>query len=218
MGRKTQYSCYFTIDQNSMNNIIQEWLQVNSFELKDINGYQYYCSQGAFGCRSFEYYIQNNFLLIYAYIYTPDKAIPIDTLSGIYYHDEVYKKMIDKLLLRIENIPGVAINTIAQRYQTQNGQYNYQQTYARIQNYNQEYTGHRDKGAAEKMAFRASIFSLGFSVLNLLISLFGFSFGILPLIAIASAAIVGLNGKNKWISILALVCLGISICIILLQF
>lgn len=201
-----------------MNNIIREWLQINCFELKEINGYQYYCSQGNYGCRSFEYYIQSNFLLIYAYIYTPDKAIPIDTVSGLYYHDLQYKEMVDKLLLRIENIPGVTVNTYAQRYQTQNGQYNYQQTYARIENNNQEYTGHRNKNTDSRLAYNVSIFAFAMSLMNLVLSLMGMSLRIHWIIFAICGAITGLKGEKKWIPILTFIIFAVSIAIFLLQF
>lgn len=195
--RKTQYIINFAADPTLVNQTIINWLNANKFVYKEKYDTKYYQSgDGVWTtARCFEYYFQGNQVVIYAYLKSPKKPFPLDNGIVGAANTTPYINLINQLVS--------AINGLSAAGQLGYEQQGYgQPTYAQAQQVQQANANFA--ADADKRNRNTAIGALLLGILNVIILLTGYVYWFV-LICAFILAIQGLQAKEKWIGIFALV-------------
>lgn len=233
MGNKGEKSCYTfecVADIREIYRILNDFLYVNNFKFVEKNGLKYFVNSDPIsGKRFLEYYFNGNILYIYAYVNNTKKPWPLDDKYTGSIPKQAYRNMLEPLISEINRINENARYHAQYQGYSQTGQYS-NSGYANIQYNNMSY--YQPQGAIQngytgayqnkfadinnKSKENQAIWGFGFSVAGLILSLFGYSYGIFILFVEIYFAIQGFNTKKKLFSIMTFVLAAMSIVIFIL--
>ena len=198
--RKTQFVVNFKADVAMVNQLITNWLNVNKYVLKEKYNTRYYqTGDGVWTtAECFEYYFNGNQVIIYGYLKSPKKPVPLDN-AGRASANSPYMKRITQLIALIEELSQTA------------SPYAQQQGYAQeSQLRRMEMINNTMVAEADKKGLLLSIGALVCGILNIIILFRGYVLWYLVAVGIA-LSVEGLKSRNKLISISALVLTGLVI-------
>lgn len=213
---KSNYTIQFNCDSQIVSKIIIEWLNNNKFKLIDKYGEQFYHYRDAWnGNRGFQYNINGNTLNIYAWtiglgntFYMLDSGAP-NNMAG-----DSYKNLLNSIFSRLNDINNEnkqqeltpAINNNTQSQTTTNTNH-------------QEISQFSESFKLETEKKKEKLCNIGFilSIVGVIISFFGFSFGIFLYIINFYLASQGLQTNKKGKAIASIILSIISIFIVLIQ-
>ena len=203
---KTEYRFQVNADMNMVENVIRNWLVANKFAQKPEFGSTVYAFNDPIvkGKRGFEYYINGNEVTILVYINTYKKPKDLEGAVGVLMKQS-YKNDLAPLFEEIKKLESgatVNVNPIYDGAQvagtsTQDSSLN---TFMEKNNKSQE-----------------TMVIVGFvmSILGLVLSCFGFTYGAILLILEFYFAIQGLKTSKKGLAIATLVLASLSILILI---
>jgi hypothetical protein len=198
--RKTQYTVPFSADSQQVNNIVINWLNTSGFKLMEKDGHQYYIRKSALsGNRFFEYYVEDNNLIILAYIRSLKRPMPLDNGFVGSFATTPY---LDNLRTLIATINSLQPAMDSNNHQTSN-----------VSDGNSTILAEQVERRYRKMA----AFAFGLSVFDFIIGFFGATLGILFIILTYYLAIKGLKSSNKALSIVALILTTIAIFVLIIK-
>ena len=208
---KTEYK--FTCDENTAKNIITQFLQANNYkEQVTKDGRKYYQFSDAMVIGFLEYEIQNGMVTVYAYLRSEKKPMPLDDSFVGALPKSHYKGIIDPLLKSLSNLKSESVEpqeSVIEEKTEKNEEVNVNQDKEEIKNdaYNQ--FADESQKSKEKFAIAAFVISL----VGLILSCFGFAFGLIIIFLEYYFAIQGLKTKKKGLAITAIVLASVSLLI-----
>lgn len=228
MKGRSEYVIQFNCDPNSINALIQSYLQANGFKTHEKKGEQYYrAGDQLLGYRGFIYGIQGQNLVINAWL---DGALGNFKLEQNNMMAVNYRNSLGVLFNEISKInnggvnmnnqmngqvPNQNINNNQMNYNPQTGQpiqMNYQQPINNVNQFTQNFQDETDK-RKEKLC------EIGFwiSIVGVICSIFGVVMGLFVYVLDFYFAAQGLKTKKRGKAIATIVLSIISIVIIILQ-
>lgn len=215
---KTEFRVTFNAAPEEVNRIIQQYLSANGFAREQKENANYYVSKTGLSQRRFEYYINGNQLLVLAYMGTYEKPQELEGVAGAL-PKQAYKNEIAMLFQEINRIGEVQKENSYQRGINQGS--NYQGSINQGSSNQVNYMDHSGTNAfAEANNKKNETWAtVGFviSIIGLLSSCVGISFGIFLIIFEFWCASVGLKTKKRGLAIATIVLAIVSILIIVLQ-
>lgn len=224
---KTKYQ--FKCDTNVAKNIITQFLQANNYKQQtSSNGVTYYKFSDAIAVGFLEYEFIDELVIIYAYLRSEKKPMPLDNSFVGSIPKSHYKTIIDPLLKALsnassqftsaqvsdsENINSQAINSNSTNQETLITQTASESTNNTIKNddsYNQ--FAQESQKSKEKFAIIAFVISL----VGLIFSFFGLIYGWIIIFLEYYFAIQGLKTKKEGLAIAAIVLATLSLIISIL--
>ena len=220
---KSTYQFPFSVEPELVKQTIMNWLGANGFTLKEKDGNYYYEEYDPIsGRRLFEYYIQPGMVTIHAYIGKYKKPYLLDDSFAGSIPKSAYKEMLAPLLQTLSGYnmptggngqpgadpaaaagaayqvpPNASAVTTAGGAQTVTGNY-------------EDFANAKSK-SQEKLA----IWGFVLSIIGLLLSFVGYTFGLVLYMLEFYFAACGLKTKKKGFAIATLVLAGISVVILL---
>ncbi len=197
--RKTQFIVNFKGEPALVNELIVNWLNVNKYVyLEKYNTKYYQAGDGIWTtAECFEYYFNENKVIIYAYLKSPKKPIPLDNGGPVASNGSPYMQRIRQLISLIERFSAAA------------SPYAQQQGYAEESQRRQlEMINFNLKAESDKKGLLISIGAFVCGILNIVILLRGYVLWYLVAVGIA-LSLEGLKSRNKLISIFALILTGL---------
>lgn len=221
MGKgKTEYRFTINADMAVVNNVIQNYLAVNEFHPEPRQNANYYFFNDPIvkGKRGFEYYINGNEVVILAYIGTFEKPYGIEKSFGNI-TKQSYKNDLGLLFTELKKLEAQGQDAGAVPPQNAGA--------VPTQNQNVYQSAPADNAAANsintfveqsnKKKDTWTIVGFVISLLGLLFSCFGISYGIILLILEFYCGIQGIHSKKKGLAIATIVIACVSILILLIE-
>lgn len=213
---KSTYQFPINVDPELARQTIMNWLSANSFELKEKDGkyyYQYY--DPVIGRRLLEYYIQPGMVTINAYLGKFTKPYLLDDSFAGSVPKSAYKSALDPLFktLASYNAP-VGADGIS----PQSDPYSppvYAAEGAQTQPAAGNYADFAD--AADKRNEKLAIWGFVISIIGLLLSFVGYTYGVVLYMLEFYFAACGIKTRKKGLAIATFVLAGISIVILVLM-
>lgn len=206
---KSNYTFTINASQQTIDNLIQNFLNANDFKQFNEKGITYYKSHNMmWGNQFLEYSIQDNNVKILAYIGSYKNPYSLNNGFTGNVAEEKYKSKLISLFTELDklNIKGENI-----MQQTEQNQTNTNQSEMTNQNINQ-FAENVNK-SKETMAIIGFIIS----IIGLLLSCFGVSFGAIILLLEIYFAINGLKTAKRGLSIATLIISGVTFLILIAQ-
>lgn len=213
MGKgKTEYRFTINADMAVVNNVIQNYLAVNEFHPEPRQNANYYFFNDPIvkGKRGFEYYMNGNEVVILAYIGTFEKPYEIEKSFGNI-SKQSYKNDLGLLFTELRKLETQGQNagavppqnqSVYQSAPTENAAVNSVNTFVEQSN---------------KKKDTWTIVGFVISLLGLVFSCFGISYGIVLLILEFYCGIQGIHSKKKGLAIATIVIACVSILILLIE-
>lgn len=213
MGKgKTEYRFTINADMAVVNNVIQNYLAVNEFHPEPRQNANYYFFNDPIvkGKRGFEYYMNGNEVVILAYIGTFEKPYEIEKSFGNI-SKQSYKNDLGLLFTELRKLETQGQNAgavppqnqgVYQSAPTENAAVNSVNTFVEQSN---------------KKKDTWTIVGFVISLLGLVFSCFGISYGIVLLILEFYCGIQGIHSKKKGLAIATIVIACVSILILLIE-
>lgn len=226
---KTYYRFQINCNPEIINRIINEWLQENKFRFENKYGENMYFHHDAWnGNRGFQYSINNNEVGIYAWtIGVGNQFFMLDSGAVNNMAGDSYKALLSGLFGRINsanvnnnaNTANIQMNNNTQAQYNAQMQNNAQAQYnAQMQNNTQAQNIAQVASNVDNEVTRnaETLCEVGFwlSIVGLILSLFGFAFGVIIYILIFCFAAQGLKTRKRTKAIVSIVLASIS-CVIL---
>ena len=208
---KTNYT--FTVNANpqAINNLMHNFLKANGYNIANQDGITYFqYFDVIWGNRFLEYYIQGNQITILAYIGTFKKPTLLDDSFVGMAAKQDYK---NKLLPLFEELKKLNNNEGIYTQQTTE-----QVTFANVNT--QETTNGQVNQFADNVNKRnegMAIAGFVMSIVGLLLSCFGVTFGVIIILLEIYFAIMGLKTSKKGFSIATFVISGVTLLILIAQ-
>ncbi|MDD6215265.1 MAG: hypothetical protein PUB28_00725 [Roseburia sp.] len=213
MGKgKTEYRFTINADMAVVNNVIQNYLAVNEFHQEPRQNANYYFFNDPIvkGKRGFEYYINGNEVVILAYIGTFEKPMALEGAVGAI-PKQSYKNDLNPLFTELKKLEAQGQDAGAVPPQNQSV---YQSAPADNAAANSINTFVEQ---SNKKKDTWTIVGFVISLLGLLFSFFGMSYGIVLLILEFYCGIQGIHSKKKGLAIATIVIACVSILILLIE-
>lgn len=209
-NKKTQYVINFNADPKDVIAVITSWLVSKGARYMQEDGILYYEMGDAFiGKRSFEYYIQGNQLIILAYLRTPRKPSSLQRGMVGAAATVPYDNSITQLLQSINGLSQSNVVSVQQSVGFASAQ---SQQLNQGQNYINQTVNSFSEASASRMD-KMAIGAFAFSLADLFITLFGFTFGALLLILSYYFGYLGLKSNKKTLAVLSMVITTLALCI-----
>ncbi|MCQ2522514.1 MAG: hypothetical protein MJ105_09080 [Lachnospiraceae bacterium] len=206
---KSVFETYFSVAPEMINNLVQGWLSSNGFYFQQKFETNYFQKGDGMitAIQCFEYFIEPNKLTVYAYLKNPKKPIPLDNKLYASALKNEYKNDLQLLFQQVSNMSAQSINVSAAIAQGQITPDSYQ--------YNMQMQTGQALAAFEESKNKkngsCAIFCLVVGIIDVLIGLFGFTFGIYITICAIFLGVKGLNSNKKGLSIAGLILTGVSL-------
>lgn len=201
---KTEFKFVVNVDMNMVETVIRNWLYVNKFALKQELGSTVYAFNDPIlkGKRGFEYYINGNEVKILAYVGTYKKPQALEGVVGAVLKQS-YKNELSPLfeeIQKLENGAAVNVNPIYDAAMGASAQDSSLNTFMEKNNKSQE-----------------TLVIVGFvmAIIGLVLSCFGWTYGVLLLVLEFYFAIQGLKTSKKGLAIATIVMASLSILILI---
>ena len=209
---KSTYQFPINVDPNLAHQTIMNWLGANSFELKEKNGqyyYQYY--DPIVGRRLFEFYIQPGMVTINAYIGKFKKPYLLDDSFAGSVPKAAYKQTLEPLFLTLSSY-----NAPQPGYGTPGAPYNVQPHASASADGTQAASGnYEDFAKATNRSYeRMAVIGFVLSIVGLLLSFIGYTYGVLLYALEFYFASCGIKTKKKGFAIATFVLAGLSVLIL----
>ena len=211
--RRSTYSMQFNTDPNNINQLIQKYLTVEKFKIHEKNGEQFFKSGDQWeGFRGFKYSIEGQTLTVEAWIIGMMRDFPLE-YNSMNIMMMNYRNSLNNLFQEISKL-----NT---NYDINNQQQFATQTEQTIQHNNQNNNINQfaQNFQNENIKKQENLCEIGFwmSILGLLCSLGGVTFGVLLYIVDFYFASQGMNTRKKGKATATIILSIISIIITVLQ-
>lgn len=215
-GRST-YSVQFNVDQNTINNLMQSYLNAENFKTYEKNGEQYFRSgDQMLGYKGLKYSINGQTLTIDTWLDGMLNNFSLEN-SGINVMAMNYRNSLNKLFQEVSKL-NKGNNSMDNQFNIQNNEN------ANIQNNNQQIDANNINQFAqnfknENIKKQETLCEIGFwiSILGLFASLFGVAYGVIVYIIDFYFASQGLKTRKRGKAIATIVLSIISILIIMIQ-
>lgn len=204
---KTNYKFQINCDPQIVTNTITEWLKENKFNFMNKYGEDlYYCGDIWKGDRCFQYTINNNEINIYAWnIGIGNKFIMLDSGATNNFGGDYYKNLLSGLFDKLNSLNNnVNIGTL-------NNQNEINQQNSQVHNISQVANSLKKETTDKTEKLCNIVFWL--SIIGLILSIFGYTFGIILYVLIFYFAIQGLKTSKRKKAITSIVLTVISILI-----
>lgn len=222
MGKKTEYKFNFSVDASIIENTIQLWLVANGFskyEKDELNCYR----QGdalVQGYKFFEYYINGNELSILGCIGSVKHPKSLDNKFVGVLAIAPYRKLISNLLEELKKVNEKGgnsddSNVKNETTQSQNDNLNPQNQNNKQDDMQSAINKFKDQN--NKTWGNWTIFAFVMSILSLIMSIFGYMFGVIIIILVYYVAINGLKTTKKGLAIASIAITSVSLFIIFLE-
>lgn len=210
-NKKTQYVINFNANPNDIITMITSWLvSKNARYLQEDNILYYEMGDAFIGKRSFEYYIQGNQLIILAYLRTPRKPSSLKRGMVGAAATVPYDNSITQLL---ESINGLSRSNVASVQQNAGFTSVQSQQLNQGQNYINQTVNSFSEASSSRMD-KMAIGAFAFSLADLFLTLFGYTFGAILLILSYYFGYLGLKSNKKILAILSMVITTIAMGIV----
>ncbi len=210
-NKKTQYVINFNANPNDIITMITSWLvSQNARYLQEDNILYYEMGDAFIGKRSFEYYIQGNQLTILAYLRTPRKPSSLKRGMVGAAATVPYDNSITQLL---ESINGLSRSNVASVQQNAGFTSVQSQQLNQGQNYINQTVNSFSEASSSRMD-KMAIGAFAFSLADLFLTLFGYTFGAILLILSYYFGYLGLKSNKKILAILSMVITTIAMGIV----
>ena len=212
---KSTYQFPITVDPNLAHQTIMNWLGANRFDLKEKNGqyyYEYY--DPIVGRRLFEFYIQPGMVTINAYIGKFKKPYLLDDSFAGSVPKSAYKEALAPLFQTLSsyNAPGGQPQGSGNPAAPYNAQSYPSDANGGAQSASGNYQDFAN--ATNKSYEKMAIIGFVISIVGLLLSFVGYTFGVLLYILEFYFASCGIKTKKKGFAIATFVLAGLSIAIL----
>lgn len=214
---KTEFRFTVNADMAMVNNVIQNYLAVNDFSPKPkANANYYYFNDPLIkGKRSFEYYINGNEVLILAYIGTFERPHGLEGAVGAL-PKQSYRNDLAPLFEELKKMDQQGQGMNGMPNQGMNGMPN-QNMYANPNSMAQANAIDSFVEHSNQKKETWTIVGFVISLLGLVLSCFGMSYGIVLLILEFYCGIQGIHTKKKGLAIATIVIACVSIAILVLE-
>ncbi len=231
MANKGEKSCYVfecVADLREISRILNDFLYANNFKYQEKNRLKYFINSDPIaGKRFFEYYFNGNILYIYVYINNTKKPWPLDDKYFASVPKQAYRNILEPLINELNRVNENARYHAQYQGCYQNGQYHntgyanmqynninnipYTQNQSVMQNgyagtYQNKFSDINNKSKENQ-----AVWGFVFSGVGVIMSLFGYSWGIFILFIEIYFAIQGFNTKKKLFSIMTFILAALSI-------
>lgn len=208
---KSTYQFPINVDPNVAREAIMNWLGANEFDLKEKDGnyyYQYY--DPVIGRRLFEFYLQPGMVTINAYLGKYTRPYLLDDSFAGSVVKSAYKQALAPLfqILATYNTPGDGSVMPASPYAGEASQGTAQPAAG-------SYADFSD--AANKRQEKLAIWGFVLSIVGLLLSFIGYTYGVLLYMLEFYFAACGIKTRKKGFAIATFVLAGISVVILVIS-
>lgn len=220
MGKKTEYKFNFSVDASIIENTIQLWLVANGFSKYEKDGLNCYRQGDALvqGYKFFEYYINGNELSILGYIGSIKHPKSLDNKFVGVLAIAPYRKLISNLLEELKRVNENGRSSEISKTKDES-------TQSQDNNLNSQNNTQDDMQSAinkfkdqnNKTWGNWTIFAFVMSILSLIMSIFGYMFGVIIIILVYYVAINGLKTTKKGLAIASIAITSVSLFIIFLE-
>ena len=210
---KSTYQFPINVDPNVAHQTIMNWLGANSFELKQKDGQYYYqYSDPIVGKRLFEFYLQPGMVTINAYIGKYKKPYLLDDSFAGSVPKSAYKQILAPLFQTLSsyNVPGQP-GDVSSAAPGNGSPYGGAAT-GWPQPAPNDYGDFA--GSAEKTNEKLAIAGFVISIIGLLLSFVGYTYGVLLYVLEFYFASRGIRSKRRGFAIATYVVAGVSILIL----
>lgn len=201
-NKKTQYVMNFNANPNDVIAMISSWLTTKGARYMQEDNILYYEMGDAFiGKRSFEYYIQGNQLIILAYLRTPRKPSSLKRGMVGAAATVPYDNSISDLLQTINGLSQANVMNVQQNA-------GFESVQSQQLNQGQNYINQTVKSFSEASSSRMDKMAIGafaFSLADLFLALFGYTFGAILVIFAYYFGYLGLKSNKKTLAIASIV-------------
>ncbi|MBQ6992032.1 MAG: DUF4190 domain-containing protein [Clostridia bacterium] len=214
---KTEYK--FKCNKNVAENIIMQFLKANNYkELVTKDGKKYYKYSDALVAGFLEYEFQNDMVIIYAYIRSEKRPMPLDNSLIAVMAKSHYKDIIESLLKALSNSNteilekkgGESMEENEKKVEVPEVKEATEATEVKQETTN-TYNEFAQESEKSKEGFAIAAFVI--SIVGLLLSCFGWALGVIVIILEYYFAIQGLKSKKKGLAITAIVLASLSLLI-----
>lgn len=204
--KKTKYE--FKCNANVALNIINEFLKVNNYkEQKTKEGLVYYQYLDAVALGSLEYEVSEGLVTIYAYLKSPKRPMPLDNSFVGCIPKKHYKDVIAPLLQELSNVQ--VSNTQSVEVQANISNTPNDNISNTVDNNSNVQFKSAQQGTNEKVAVIAFVLS----IIGLILSFVGVTFGLIIIIIEYFFAVQGLKTKKKGLAIVAIILASLALII-----
>lgn len=222
-NKKTIYQFTVNAPEETINQVFQSWLAANGFGFQPKQGANYYCFNDPMvkGKRSLEYYIHGTQVTIAAYVGTFEKPKALEGFAGAV-SKQMYRDDLTSLFKALEQLNAYyGQQSPGDMAQQQNmSQQNIAQPYSPSFNnpasaVNTQQIAQGFMAENEKKKENMVVIGFVMAVLGLLLSCFGFAYGVILIMLEFYFAIQGLQTKKKGLAITTIVLASVSIVFLL---
>ncbi len=214
---KSNYSFIINAEPLMVHNTIQSFLAANGFAPKFQDGITYYEAYDLIsGLRYFEYYINGNQVTILAYIGRFTKPLLLDNSFAGSVPKQAYKNLLETLFQALNSLnysQGQSVNMAGQMPYGQPVNMTGQMPQGQAMNIAQQTNVFVDN--ANKQKETLTIIGFVISVIGLILSCFGVTYGLVILFLEITFAVNGLKTSKKGLAIATLVLAGVSFLILI---
>ena len=221
---KTVFQFQVNSNMAAVDNTIRNWLAANEFKFQPKPNANYYAYNDPWvkGKRGFEYYINNNIVTILAYVGTFENPMELEGLVGAM-GKQAYRNELEPLvqeIKRIESEGAPAMQAVPQQAVQTNAPQPGQAMQPQPQPMQQPQPGGNvNTFIEENMKKKENLVILGFvlSIIGVLISCVGVSFGAILIILEFYCGVQGLKTRKKGMAIATIVLASINILILIMS-